>query len=94
MVLSTHHPWPCQETCLIPNLTDGLGQASTMNIFYISLGCVPLSIETQGRMVLICNPKPSNPLKTELIILKIHLVAKLDLNRSKIIYDLHLFYAL
>ena len=28
MVLPTHHPWPCQETCLIPKLPAGCGLAA------------------------------------------------------------------
>ena len=28
MVLPTHHCWPCQDTCLIPNLRAGLSLAS------------------------------------------------------------------
>ena len=50
MVLPIHQPWPCQETCLIPNLTAGLDLASNgehfLNLFVFCTIIYTLSIQS------------------------------------------------
>ena len=90
MILLTHHPWPCWVTCLIQNLTAGLGLASNHE-HYLSLWTFCHYCQRHGvgwpLSVILTFKAVKYPR-----VLKFCLVRTFDLNEHETSYDIYLFH--